>query len=175
MRLCCLSMFAVVGCTPDPAPGGGADTQADPGSGFTADTPWEDATMAAGTLSGAFSVLLDDDMPGRGWFSGEAAAGRRFARARSHDVEGATWPVLVVEIQGGDAAGWDRLELDIATNRWVLGELPLDGQSAVGVLTTADGRTLYLRDGLLQVEAAGLEAGQRVAGRFEGVPLWEAP
>ncbi len=120
-------------------------------------------------------MLLGDPNPGGGWFQADDAQGAAFARAARHAVDGATWPVVAVRIHGNDGAGWSELELDVSLDAWVAGDVPLDGQGAIGQLTTPDGRVRYLQGGALTLTAAGVEDGDRVRGSFEAVPLWEAP
>lgn len=136
-------------------------------------TPWEGVDLSAGVLQGAFHTRIGDTHPGLGWFSGELS-GHVGSRADLHDVTGATWSVLRIHLLGWQAEGWSTLELDIAKPAWLVGELRIDGESAVGVWTGPDGTRRYLVDGVLEVTDAGLAEGEVVAGHFHDLPLTEA-
>jgi len=137
-------------------------------------TPWEDAELGDKKVRGAFFAEIDSPHPGVGFFASGPARGQDVVTASVVDV-GATWPVLQIRIMGHTADGWDVLELDIAANHWVAGEVPIDGESATGVLTDAeDGEVRYLLGGnSIIVTQPGLEPGQIIEGEFAGISLSE--
>ena len=124
-------------------------------------------------MSGSFGVLLGGALPGGGWFAAGGDEGHDAATADVMEVEGATWPVVRVRILG--IAEATSLEIDVALNRWVAGDVSLDEEAAVGILTRDTQVVGYLVGGAMQVSNAGVEAGQRVAGSFTDIPLRVSP
>ena len=136
---------------------------------------WEDAVATGETTSGHFRAELGSTLPGAGWFESETVAGHDLARASLHTVEGAQWPVVQVQIMGYADGGWQVVEITAALQHWLAGEVALDGTSAVGQLTRADGSVAYLIGGTMLLAEAGVSDGQPVSGTFENVPLAEVP
>jgi hypothetical protein len=149
------------------------DAEDDPGPpGPSFPSPWEELAPSDLRLSGGFTTELGSELPGAGWFETDERVARDASRARLVDV-GGEWPVLHVELFGFAEPGWDRLELSVAYNHWVAGEVPLDGAAATGRLTTADGEVRYLVDGTLMVTAPGMLDGDVVSGWLDEVVLSE--
>ena len=133
-------------------------------------SPWEQAEPSDKMATGGFTAELDSDYPGAGWFQAAGIDARDASRAGIADP-GSTWPVLQIEIFGFANPGWHRLELSVASNSWVAGDVPIDGRSATGRLTGADGSVRYLLSGDLHVTRAGLGPGEVVQGWFSDVVL----
>lgn len=129
------------------------------------ETPWEDATPTSETISGHFRVELGSSLPGAGWFASDTSTGRDAARGWVIDE------VLVIQVYGHQAAGWDVLELDAALRSWSGPNLPFDGTFVTGQLQTADGEIQYLVDGYLEVVSPGLQNGDIVEADFSDVVL----
>lgn len=162
-----LTVLALAGCGKD---------RDDPAPSF--DSPWEEVAASKQTADGAFHAELGSALPGGGWFRAGDREGEDASRARLVDVEGAAWPVVHVELYGwataaDDGTGWDVLTLDVGLPAWAAGDVPLDGEAAVGRLTTVDGEVRYLVGGDLHVTDPGLEDGQIVAGWFTDAVLSE--
>jgi hypothetical protein len=134
--------------------------------------PWGAADVAVGDTSGAFLAEVGSVWPGVGWFDAGDVEGQDVVRAQVLDVAGARTPVVQIQVLGRSADGWHSLELDVALDRWAAGTIPLDGQAAVGLLTSASGESWYLLAGDLEVTQAGASEGQLVEGRFTEIPMW---
>lgn len=136
-------------------------------------TPWEEVDVVENTVSGQFRAVLGAETPGAGWFRTGEQEAHDYVQAAVQSVEGATWPVVHLRLGGHDSAGWRTLELDVALNHWVAGDIPVDGTAAVGVLTNPNGASRFVVGGVLQVTAAGVSPGDRVEGSFRNLTLTE--
>lgn len=164
MNLKVVAAFVVAGCRAPEV------VQEAPPDSFP--TPWEAASAIDETVSGQFRAVVSGETPGAGWFRTESREAHDLVQAAVRDV-GATWPVVQVRIGGREPGGWRILELDVALNHWVAGEIPVDGTAAIGQLTAPNGSVQYVVGGVLDVTAAGIEAGQQVEGTFRNLTLAE--
>jgi hypothetical protein len=153
-------LLLALACTPDEA------------TTIEFETPWEDASRTGETVSGAFSAELGSVYPGAGWFKTGIVESHDAVQAAVRAVEGASQRVLKVRILGRAPDGFNTLELDVALPSWKAGEVPIDGNSAIGVLTTADDEVFYLLDGSLDVTLPGGAMGDDIQASFADVPLW---
>lgn len=171
-RLAATAALISIGCGgTDPTTSTTPITSPDPTEPFP--TPWEAADPLGGRLDGWFFAEIGSELPGGGWFSAPGASGHDHVTAALHPVEGAAWPVLQIRLAGLNGAGWDTLELDVALNHWVAGQVPIDGEAAVGLLCNADGRQRYVVGGVLEVAAAGVEDGQWIEASFDDLQMAE--
>lgn len=143
-----------------------------PDEGVTFPTPWEGATASKQKVTGGFTAQLGSDLPGAGWFETDGVTGRDASRARIVEP-GGDWPVVHLEIFGFADPGWDVLELSVAYNHWVAGDVPIDGTAATGRLTLADGSVRYLVEGDLHITEPGLADDEIVSGWFSKIVLSE--
>ena len=137
------------------------------------DTPWEEASKTGETVSGAFVAEVGSVYPGAGWFKTSTLESHDAVQAAVREVEGASQPILKVRILGRADGGWNSLELNVALSSWKAGQVPIDGNDAIGVLTTVEDETFYLLDGFLDVALPGGAMGDRIEASFDDVPLWE--
>jgi hypothetical protein len=135
--------------------------------------PWEGLSLSADTASAIFRAHVGDELPGVGAYATASGEARDGARVQVLEVQGATWPVVQVQVFGRGEGGLNVLELDVSLDRWVAGEVPVDGVAAVGALTLAGGEVRYVVSGVLRLEAAGLAVGELAEGTLEGAGLTE--
>ena len=104
------------------------------------------------------AACRDSDVP-------PVAGGTDASRAAVHDI-GTRWPIVRIQLFGWTPDGWTVLEIDVARNHWVAGDVPFDGTAAIGQLTDADdGEVRYLMSGWLHVTQPGLENGVLTGAR----------
>lgn len=134
------------------------------------DAPWEDASATQRILSGRFDATLGGEQPGYGVYDLDAVRFGDLSRASLVETRG-TWSVVQIEVLDHSEAGWSTVELDVALNHWIAGDIPLDGTEAVGRYTDADGSAYYLTGGTLTITHPGVAPGERVSGTFSDVVL----
>jgi len=135
-------------------------------------SPWQGLEPSEKTVSGGFVAVLNGRHPGGGWFQGAQVTGRDASRAALHQL-GTDWPVVQIQLYGYANPGWHVLEIDVAQNHWVAGEIPFDGTAAVGQLQKAGGELRYLVDGSLHLTRPGMNDGEVIEGWFVDVVLTE--
>jgi len=141
---------------------------------------WQGASSTGETVSGAFTAHLDSPHPGGGWFELRDAdgavslAGSSFSRAVRHSVEGATHDVMAVQIHGlPREGGWSIVEVDVSLDKWLVGDIELASDDAVGHLTRPDGSEAWLLEGILRLSAPGVVTGDVVRGELLDATVWE--
>lgn len=143
------------------------------GCGGDLPAPWKGLPLSTDTVSAIFRAHVGDELPGVGAYATPSGEARDGARVQVLEVEGATWPVVQLQVFGRGEGGLNVLELDVSLDRWVAGEVPVDGVAAVGALTLAGGEVRYVVSGVLRLEAAGLAVGELAEGTLEGAGLTE--
>ena len=147
-------------------------TDEKPDKSATFPTPWEGLSASDRTVTGGFTAELGSDLPGAGWFETTALTARDASRAAIEEP-GSTWPVVHIELFGWSPDGWNTLDLSVAYNHWVAGDVPVDGVAATGRLTQSDGSVRYLIAGDLHITDPGLAEGEIASGWFSDVVLSE--
>lgn len=136
-------------------------------------TPWVDATPSGGGLRANFRARIGAEAAGAGVFKSRFADGDDGAHAVVTSPQGAAEPVLVIRMAGRTDIGWNLLELDIAANAWRAGDIAMDGNEAIGLLTRSDGSERIVI-GTLVVDEAGLVDGDIVSGTLKEATLMKA-
>lgn len=172
MRFLALTLAA--GCTLKDTPSDGVP-QEDRPAAFEA--PWEDLE-ATDEATGAFEAELEEALPGPGWFhtGSDDVWGAEGAWVRRTQPQGASDEVFTVSIGGRSGADVLVLQFVVAGAAWQEGEIPVDGEAAIGsIFRVGDegGPLAYVVSGDLSLEDAGEEAGDEVKGTFTDLVVAE--
>ncbi|MBX2803187.1 MAG: hypothetical protein KTR31_36240 [Myxococcales bacterium] len=138
------------------------------------ESPWEEANTSDATVEGWMYTAIDHPQPGAGWFRTGETEAADFSQASVKSVRGAKDDIVVLQIGSVSSEGPSILEIDVALGAWSAGAIPVDGMSSVGELRDADGTRRLVVDGVIEVDQAGVSAGQVVELSFVDLVLTEA-